>query len=76
MANAIELLDSGVHSLDDFPEWVCLACGSKSIGYDPNPHNLPVIHVCLMGVGVTGEPGAERCNDCGSLDVREVPSGE
>jgi hypothetical protein len=57
----------------EFDECVCNACGSKNVGYDVNPHGLPVIHTCLMGCDVTGEPGAERCNDCGSLDVSEVP---
>jgi hypothetical protein len=67
MHDAEQLNDPG-----PFPEMRCKACGSSSVGYDVNPHNLPVIHTCLMGCKVTGEPGAERCNDCGSLDVEDV----
>lgn len=49
----------------------CNACGSTTSHYDTNPDNLPVIHACLMGVGLTGEPGSVRCSNCGSLDVAE-----
>ncbi len=54
----------------------CGVCGSEDIYYDTNPHNLPPLtngdgtpYRCLMGVIQTGEPGAERCRACGSLDV-------
>jgi len=58
----------------DFERWIiepmyCAACGSEQIVYDTNPHGLAVTHTCIMGAGQTGEPGAERCVDCGSLDV-------
>lgn len=58
----------------DFERWTiepmhCAACGSEQIAYDTNPHGLPLTHTCIMGADQTGEPGAERCVDCGSLDV-------
>lgn len=55
----------------------CNDCGAVGHGYyDPNPHNLPIIHVCVMGVGQTGEDGAERCRKCHSLDVSPLPDAE
>ena len=58
----------------DLTDWLyepmrCRACGSWRVYYDPNPNDLPVIGTCLMGAPQTGEPGAERCGDCGSLDI-------
>ncbi len=55
----------------------CNACGAVGHGYyDTNPKGLPVIHTCLLGVGVTGEEGAERCRLCHSLDVSPLPDAE
>jgi protein gp37 len=51
----------------------CKVCRSSDIGYDPNPKDLPAANperpTCLMGCTLTGEPGAERCNRCQSLEV-------
>jgi hypothetical protein len=55
---------------------LCCACGSKNIGYDTNPHGLPVIGRCSMGAPLTGEPGACRCRDCQSLDIDERTDDE
>lgn len=46
-------------------------CGNRGTRfyYDTNPKDLPVVHTCLMGCGVTGEPGAIRCMICNSLAV-------
>jgi protein gp37 len=58
----------------------CVACGALDVGYDTNPHNLTPLRDgngqpirCAMGVEMTGEPGAERCNKCQSLDVEHLP---
>lgn len=48
---------------------VCKACGSDNIGYNTNPDNLPSIGTCAMGSEMTGEPGAEQCNQCDSFDI-------
>lgn len=47
----------------------CKKCGSTNIIYDPNPHGLPVIKQCQFGADLTGEPGAEKCADCDSLEI-------
>ena len=48
---------------------VCKACGSDNIGYNTNPDNLPSIGTCAMGSEMTGEPGAEQCNQCDGFDI-------
>jgi len=61
----------------DLDDWLyepthCRACGHHKAYYDTNPKNLPVIYECLMGVGITGEPGAPRCMACHSLEIDEL----
>lgn len=58
----------------------CGGCGSFNISYDTNPQGLPPLlnsngdpYRCLMGVVQTGEPGAERCNQCQSLNIEFMP---
>lgn len=49
----------------------CNDCGSRSSVYDTNPNDLPTLGTCLLGVPMTGEPGAVRCGACQSLNVDE-----
>jgi protein gp37 len=60
----------------DFLPWLyvptrCRSCGGVGAYYDTNPRNLPTRGTCVMGVPMTGEPGAVRCGSCDSLEVDE-----
>ena len=56
----------------------CKDCGNEGTDfyYDTDPAGLPAMRnrkgeivTCSMGSVMTGEPGAERCIKCGSLNV-------
>lgn len=65
---------------DACPPLICRGCGSVNIIYDTNPKGLRPMRAkdgavirCAFGVPQTGEPGAERCADCGCLDIGDGP---
>lgn len=54
----------------------CTKCGNRGTRfyYDTNPFKRKPIHTCLMGVEITGEPGAIRCMDCDAIEGAGVES--